>query len=170
LLVVQWSMLRWPLVLIAIAGCVGGQGTRKRAYAIDTVISVVGGGMLLAGFSRGLDLGDSLALSIFGLTLATAGVGGVTLTTIGYAGERSRDGHGDPVVAVRPWTSRSARAPFDVANKPILKTALEAARLGHCEEALVDVDAMWIVDKEIHAQLVRDPAIALCIDHGEVAP
>ena len=163
-------MLRWPLVLITIAGCVGGPGTRKRAYVIDTALAVAGGGALLVAFSRGVDWGDSLALSALGLTLGTAGAGGAILTTIGYAGERNRAGIGDPVVAVRPWTSRGAREPFDVAKKPILKPALEAARAGKCDAALVDVDAMWVADRAIHALVVRDPAIAACIDRGQEAP
>lgn len=163
-------MSRWPVVLIAIAGCVGGPGTRKRAYTIDSVVTAAGGGLLLAFFSSHGDLGASLLVGLSGLTLGTVGVGGLALTTISYAGERERNGHGDPVVAVRPWTSRGAREPFDASKKPIVKPALEAARAGRCADALVDVDALWIVDPEVHAQLVRDPAIAACIDLGQEAP
>ena len=167
-----------PSILAALAvttstaatGCVGAHGTRTRAYAIDAVIGVAGGAILVGALSSHTDFRTGLALASIGLPLALVGTGGALLTAIGHLGEAQRDGM-PTLVAVRPWTAAPDQVPFDPTSAPAAlldetRRAVAAARTEDCETALEIVDRLYTRDRTVHARLVRDPGVAWCIMPG----
>jgi hypothetical protein len=148
-------------------GCVGAHGTRGRAYAIDAALAVAGGTLVAVGLNSNVGAGNAFGVELLGFPIALAGTAGAMLTVLGQIGE-TRHGDGPALIAVRPWTAATDRAPFDPASVPApladdARAVLDAARAKDCDAALEGLDELYPRDRAVHARLARDPSVARCI-------